>query len=107
MVYVTHTHTHTHTHKHTHTHTRTRTHTRTHAHTHTRTQTHRHTVRDLGPTRKSMLPMESMLPNVKQTAKGLGLPSISSVSLTIENRLRNRPEMTQPAKPMIRSWVRV
>ena len=54
-----------------------------------------------------MLPMESMLPNVKQTAKGLGLPSISSVSLTIENRLRNRPEMTQPAKPMIRSWVRV
>ena len=58
---------------------------------------------NLGPTRKSILPIDSKLPRVKQTANGLGLPSMSSVSRIIENMLRNKPDSTHPANPMIRS----
>ena len=60
---------------------------------------------NLGPTRKSMLPMDNMLPKVKHTANGLGLPSMSSVKRTIENMLRKSPDITHPANPIMRSCL--
>ena len=46
-----------------------------------------------------------MLPRVKHTANGLGFPSMSSVRRIIENMFKKSPEITQPAKPMMRSCV--
>ena len=52
---------------------------------------------NLVPRRKSILPIDSKLPKVKQTAKGLRLLSMNSVSRIIKNTLKNKPDSTHPA----------